>query len=218
MKKYLDMINLLNLSQIHKDLIVGVLLGDGHIIPGSNLNAKIKFDQGLDNKDYLYFLYEIMKSFCLSEPKERIYTDERYKGTIYYSYNFSTKQCSAFYPFSELFLDKTEKTGKYIKIVPECIEELLTPGALAFWLMDDGQHVERGGVTLCTDNFTYDEVQFLKSVLEKKYKLICTIHNKNIKKGYYRIYISAKSLPILQPLVFKYFHPSMLYKIQIKNL
>jgi len=75
MKKYLDMINLLNLSQIHKDLIVGVLLGDGHIIPGSNLNAKIKFDQGLDNKDYLYFLYEIMKSFCLSEPKERVYTD-----------------------------------------------------------------------------------------------------------------------------------------------
>ncbi len=84
--------------------------------------------------------------------------------------------------------------------------------------MDDAQHVERGGVTLCTDNFSFDEVLLLKSVLEKKYKFICTIHNKNIKKGYYRIYISAKSLPILQPLVSNYFHPSMLYKIQIKNL
>jgi hypothetical protein len=132
MKKYLDMINLLNMSQLHKDLIVGVLLGDGCIIQGKNKNAKIRFGQGKGNKDYLYYLYEIFKSYCSSPPTERIYTDKRYKDSIYYSYHFCTKQCSDFDYFSKLFLNKTEKTGKCIKIVPKYIQELLTPGALAF--------------------------------------------------------------------------------------
>lgn len=54
--------------------------------------------------------------------------------------------------------------------------------------MDDGQEVKtRGqpqGVTLCTDSFTYAEVLTLKDVLESKFGLNCSIHNKNIKKGY----------------------------------
>jgi hypothetical protein len=72
-------------------------------------------------------------------------------------------------------------------------------------------------VTLCTDNYTYDDVLLLKSLLESKYKLQCTIHNKNPNKGYYRIYISGKSLHILQPLVVNYFNQSMLYKIHLSS-
>jgi LAGLIDADG DNA endonuclease family len=44
--------------------------------------------------------------------------------------------------------------------------------------MDDGQEVKRGGVTLCTDNFSYEEVLLLKSVLETNYKITSTIHKK----------------------------------------
>jgi hypothetical protein len=57
------------------------------------------------------------------------------------------------------------------------------------------------------------EILLLKSVLEDKYNLACSIHNKNIEKGYYRIYISGKSLPGLRKLVADYMPPSMLYKI-----
>jgi hypothetical protein len=80
-------------------------------------------------------------------------------------------------------------------------------------LQDDGQHVERGGITICTDNFTYDEVFVLKYILEDKYQLSCTIHNRNLEKGHIIIYISGKSLPILRELVSESMHPSMAYKI-----
>lgn len=71
------------------------------------------------------------------------------------------------------------------------------------------------GLHVCTqDNFTIrDPVYILKSVLEGKYGLQCTIHNKNPEKGSYRIYISGRSLPTLCNLVAEYMHPSMMYKI-----
>lgn len=81
--------------------------------------------------------------------------------------------------------------------------------------MDDGQAVKRGGVTLCTDNFTHAEVLEMKRVLECKFNLQCTIHNKNIAKGYYRIYISRKSLAELRELVRPYMVASMMYKVDL---
>jgi hypothetical protein len=86
--------------------------------------------------------------------------------------------------------------------------------------MDDGMFVKNGGITLCTDNFTYEEVFKLKTVLENKFNLICTIQIKkssNRSKSYNRIYISSKSLNLLKDLVFKYLHPSMYYKLHILN-
>lgn len=79
--------------------------------------------------------------------------------------------------------------------------------------MDDGQAVKRGGVTLCTDNFTLEEVKAMVSVLQSKFGLKCTIHNKNVVKGYYRIYVSGTSLPLLRELVQQYMPDSMMYKI-----
>jgi hypothetical protein len=46
--------------------------------------------------------------------------------------------------------------------------------------MDDGQEVKRGGVTLCTDSYTSDEVILLKNALENKFKISTTIHNKRL--------------------------------------
>lgn len=186
---YLDLINKMPIPQLHKDIIVGCGLGDASFSMKTDGKASIGFDQGLPNKDYLFYLFEIMKEYTtLSRVGERVAFEARYpKENL--SYNFRTKVSATFYPFASLFLDKTEKTGKYVKIVPPCIEELLTPGALAFWLQDDGQDVKRGGITLCRDNYIKNEVQHLKSLLENKYKLQCTIHNKNIEKGFYRIYI-----------------------------
>lgn len=106
--------------------------------------------------------------------------------------------------------------------------ELLTERALAYWIQDDGQTFNKGGLALCTDSFTLIEIEVLKLILEIKFGLKCTLHFKqNIKRDtqkllldptfvankYVRIYISGRSFPILVPLVEKFIHPSMLYKI-----
>lgn len=40
------------------------------------------------------------------------------------------------------------------KIIPDNIYDLLTPVALAHWVMGDGQ-VRTNGLRLCTDSFTF---------------------------------------------------------------
>jgi len=127
---YLDIIKNLAISQLQKDLIIGTILGDASINKSGDSKAILRFDQGLCNKEYLYFLFEIMQEYSSQpQPTERIYFDPRFNKE-YRSYNFSTKSCTIFYPFFKLFTDSTVKTGRVLKIIPEkhCIFELLTPG------------------------------------------------------------------------------------------
>jgi hypothetical protein len=56
-----------------------------------------------------------------------------------------------------MFLDSEGK-----KVIPTNIADHLTPRSLAFWIMDDGQQVKRGGVTLCTDSYSEEEVDLQK--------------------------------------------------------
>ena len=203
------------LPQYLKEILIGVLLGDAHITKSEKNNAYIKFEQGIKNQEYLLFIYELFKDYAINIPTEYKRFDKRYsKENI--SFSFRTKSLNEFNEFADIFL-KLNENNKTIKIVPKNIFNLLTPCSLAFWIMDDGQEVKtRGitqGITLCTDSFTYVEVLTLKSVLETKFGFNCSIHNKNIKKGYFRIYISKLSMPLLRSIVNEYMHSSMLYKI-----
>lgn len=57
--------------------------------------------------------------------------------------------------------------------MPHDIFDLLTPVALAFWIQGDGSY-RRGGLVLCTDNFTIQEVVLLMNVLVVKFQLDVT--------------------------------------------
>lgn len=109
-----------------------------------------------------------------------------------------------------MFLDNKDK-----KIIPSNILELLNHRSLAFWIMDDGQQVKNGGVTLCTDNYASDEVSLLKNALETKFEISTSIHNKKGKEDTYynRIYILKSSLNKLKPYLKEHLHESMFYKI-----
>jgi hypothetical protein len=56
------------------------------------------------------------------------------------------------------------------KIIPQNIADHLTARSLAFWIMDDGQQVKRGGVTLCTDSYSTGPAESV--YLEKLLKII----------------------------------------------
>lgn len=195
------------LPQNLKDILIGLLLGDAHISKSKTKDSYISFEQGINNQEYLYFIYELFKDYSKNLPTEYKRFDKRYnKENI--SIYFRTINSPIFNEFTQIFLDLNGN-----KIIPYTLYDYLTPKGLAFWLMDDGQYVKRGGITLCTDSFTKEEVFFLKEILEKKFNLKCSIHNKNPKLGYYRIYISKTSLVLLRSLVKEYFHSSMLYKL-----
>jgi len=97
-----------------------------------------------------------------------------------------------------------------VKVIPNNIYELLTPVALAHWIMGDGSRDKSFGLVLCTDSFSIEDVVRLMNVLIVRYGIDCTIrYNGN----YNRIYIRNKSMPLLRTIVSPYMHSSMLYKI-----
>ena len=157
-------------------------------------------------------MFEEFYDYTDSLPKFYKRFDKRYNK---FNYSIYFKTLSYFNFYYDLFMVEIENK-KTKKIIPNNIEELFTPISLAYWIMDDGQFNGKNiGLTLCTDSFNYDEVLILKTILENKFKLKCSIHNKNIQKNHYRIYISNTSLPLLQSLVSNYMHPSFKYKIKL---
>ena len=195
-----------------KDMLIGTLLGDAHIgLSGLN-KAFISFEQSKKKLAYLNYLHEILKKaeFNLKDPVTYSRIDQRYSKKINESVYFRTDSLEELKTLADLFLDNDGK-----KIIPLNIAEYLTIRGLAFWIMDDGQQVKRGGVTLCTDSFNSEEIDILRKALTANFNLITSIHNKSGKNNsiYQRIYINKSSLNEIKPLLKEHMHDSMLYKI-----
>ena len=101
-----------------------------------------------------------------------------------------------------------------VKRVPHNIYELLTPVALAHFIMGDGSVIHHGWITRTSDRSIQDVIR-LMNVLIIRYRLECGLHLKRQnQKIEYMIYIRQASMPLLRTIVTPYFHPSMYYKIK----
>lgn len=111
-----------------KDVLVGILLGDGHINQRSSTgNSRFIFGQTSKHKEYFDYVFSIFKLFCTDgyEPKLKSIIDKR-NNVTYYSFSFCTMQLPCFNIFRELFYVSN------VKIVPYNIYDLLTAKGLAF--------------------------------------------------------------------------------------
>lgn len=201
------------MNKTFKDMLVGVILGDASIGRTGLDKGFISFEQSKRKISYLNHLFSLIKEEGLplmnEEIKEYIRVDKRYKTTNSSGF-FRTQSIKELKPIADLFLDKSGK-----KIIPSNIAEHLTPRSLAFWIMDDGQQVKRGGVTLCTDSFKNNEISILREALKKNFNLETSIHTKKGKNDtiYERIYIKKDGFEELKPQLKPHMHESMLYKL-----
>lgn len=173
--------------------------------PSINSNVRLRFKQGSVHKEYIFYLYELFKSYCLSAPKFYSQKPDKRTGEIYTKISFNTLSLPCFNTIYNLFyLD-----GK--KIIPSNINELITVLTLCYWLCDDGSFCKSTQrVFLCTECYTVDEVSLLTQILNAKWDLKC----RKVKRGSgYRIVIPRKSLPVLQSLLKDVMPKMMLYKI-----
>ena len=77
--------------------------------------------------------------------------------------------------------------------------------------MGDGVYNKTyGGVILCTDSFTLEEVELLVKTLNK---LGLVISKQQRTENVYRIYINSKSIEDLRNMVKPFMIKSMMYKI-----
>jgi len=194
------------------NLLTGCILGDAHIksIKGGG-KSYITFEQTINHKDYVTRIYEILSQSGLGLKEIKYYTrNDKRHNSVNNSIYFRTEATDLLNPLADLFLSSDGK-----KIIKAEIENYLDPVAIAYWICDDGQLVKRGGITLCTDSYTLEEVELLIRILKNKYNLKCTIHTKKGLSGkeYHRIYIGKKSLYDIKPLLIPHMHKSFLYKL-----
>jgi hypothetical protein len=200
----------ITISPLQADVLVGGLLGDLFLTRAKPThNARMGARHSTNQKEYLLHLFSIFSNLCTPTcfPKESSWFSVRTQ-TFYHSICFYSKSLvclnfywALFYPYG-------------VKVVPACIEELLTARALAYWILDDGYR-DGNAFRITTDSFCKEDVELLMKVLKKNFDIDCSL---NIHKNkYYRIYICVHSINTFRALVAPYFIPSMMYKLTPLN-
>jgi hypothetical protein len=208
----------LKLSSLQKDVLIGLMLGDGHLESQTfGRTYKLLVEQsGTKHKDYLMHLYEIFKPFVLREPCPR-------KNRTTLMFRTITHPVFRFYGklFYRLVVRTEASKRKAIKIVPSNIHRFLNDRVLAYWYMDDGalKGQDRSGKRLHTEGFTKIEVDLLADTLNKMG--IETTVNRQNRKGRdttYLLNITAKGDRVLTKRIEPYIHSSMVYKLYPANV
>lgn len=180
------------LTAVQRDVIIGSLLGDGHLNRTSRGHA-FEVHQGIKQKEYLFWKHRMLGSLVLAVP----YRDQ------WKSYLFRTVSHPALDEFHRMFY-----SGR-TKILPKNIAKYLTPLVLAVWLMDDGSR-DKGQLRFNTQSFSRQENLRLMRILEAKLGIMATL---NRDKKWFRLRICEASMPLLRQLVSPFIIPSMRYKL-----
>ena len=203
----------LTLTRDQRALLVGSLLGDGTMRRGEGArNANYKVEHGLAQKSYVFWKYEWLKPFVPKEPALS-YRYDSVKGKYPKSWWFRTMRHPLLTEIYDLFyVGDGYRTGK--KIVPQTIEDELSPLALAAWILDDGSY-SRGVIEISTYSFTIPDIERLQEARRNRYGIESRYH-RDRDKGY-RMYCNQSQTRLLIEAIAPYVIPSMAYKIGIKT-
>ncbi len=192
-------------------IVIGSLLGDGHLEKRKQgVGTRIKFEQSSNNVEYLMWFHSYLsyRGYC-NTNKPKLKKRIRKNGTVYYHYSINSFTFSSLNWMHDMFYKKIE--GKYIKIIPDNIEQYLTPISLALWFMDDGSKLGKGA-KIATNCFTKIELLKLCQILKTKFNLTVTVHSGGINKGYI-LYISTSSMVNFSKIIKPNMLPSLYYKL-----
>lgn len=125
-------------------LVVGLILSDCWLYYASkhSRNAGLGFEQGYEKSEYFWFVFRLLSPYCSNWP--RLKSRLRF-GNTNSSWYMQTRALPCFTELHSLFYKNK------VKVIPDNIYDLLTPVALAHWIMGDGQvasvpHIPQRGI------------------------------------------------------------------------
>lgn len=200
------------------DFMFGSLLGNSDI---EKHNIGYKFRIFNQNSHVEYFDYSIdflVKHGYLIRPanaKESYVKSRINKFNKQYMYlELYLKALTSIYWLYDIFYINNKK------VLPsnEYLNLYLTPLALAVMFMNDG-HKYYTGFKLKTNQYSCEDNQRLSDFLNNKYNLTTNLlyHIDQDENETCTIFISYKSFDLCKELVYPYLHPSMYYKLDIKD-
>lgn len=183
----------IKLTKRQREIITGLLLGDGHLeTQNSGRTFRLKVEHSLNQEDYLFFLYKELKNLCSSEPKIKI--RENGQKSIY----FNTVSLGSLRFYAQQFYPERKK------VIPKIIKKILTPLSLAIWYGDDGSRksLKHKTYNIHSLGYTKSDLEKITKVIFEKFGVVTSLHRQ--KDKYWRIYIKSESA--------KYFKEEFLVK------
>ncbi len=193
----------LALTKRQRELIVGLLLGDGHLETQNGRTYRLKVEHSIRQKEYVDWLYQNFSNWIHQPPKARI-KDSFGKRII--SYGFTTYASGSLRFYAQQFY-----FGKR-KIIPKIIRKMLSPLAIAIWFMDDGSKKSNNHRTYIIHALGYKkpELELVIRALSEKFGITVGMHRQYDK---WRIYIYSNSAEKFRKIIAPYVIPSMKYKL-----
>lgn len=177
------------LTNIQRELLIGSLLGDGHLRPHRG-EVVFEFLQSAKRKFYVQWKHEMLGDLACPQIYHNVDEREYYK-LVTKTHPELTELCNLFY-----------KGGR--KSVPEKISKILTPFAIAVWYMDDGSR-SKGAAYFNTHGFNARD----QLLLIKAFRRFHIIANLNRDGKYLRLRLlkrcNKRLLELIGPHILKEF-------------
>lgn len=194
----------LQLTQKQRSLLVGMLLGDGHLeTQNQGRTYRLKVEHSVKQKEYVDWLYGQFSDLVRTPPhiKER-----RLGAKTLDSYFFATYSLGSFRFYARQFYAGRKK------LIPKLIGKLLDPLALAVWFMDDGSFKSARHATYIIHALGYEkkDLRRIQEVLQQRFGIAIGLHKQYDK---WRIYVMSGSAQKFKELIAPYVIPSLKYKL-----
>ena len=177
------------LTPIQREIIIGSLLGDGHLRPHRR-GVVFEFLQTSKRKFYVEWKHRMLGDLATPQIYHQLGLREYYK--------LVTKT----HPELAELYRKFYREGR--KTVPIEIKSMLTPRCIAVWFMDDGSK-SKGAVYFNTQGYSIEEQFRLIKALRRFY----IIANLNRDREYHRLRVlkrcNQRFLELVSPYILKEF-------------
>lgn len=193
--------NKVSLTKEQKEVLLGILIGDGHIeLAPNKKSARLKIEQEIKKMEYVSHIHQLFSNLS---PGEMI------AATNSNNVKFCTRYSSTLLFYHTAFYGANKPWSRK---VPRWIEHSFTARSLAYLIMDDGgtKSKDSKGMYINVYGLKRKEQEFLCNIFVRRFSL----QAKTVKdREYHRIYISGHSYETLMPLIDPYILPCVRYKI-----
>lgn len=193
------------LSTQQQEILVGLLLGDGHLESrNGGRTYRLKVEHSNAQLDYTMWLFQVFKNLC---TQTEVYRRERSDGRISVGFTTQSLGCFRFYG-QQFYVDKKKR-------IPPLVHKLLSPQTVAIWFMDDGSRKSSKHITynIHTLGYTKSDLEMMKEKLLLTLGIQVSLHKQ--RNDTWRLYIGTSSAGRFTDMVMPYVEqfPSMHKKL-----
>lgn len=161
-------------------IIIGLILGDGHIYKSSpTSNSRFEISFGKERELFANWVSNLFSNYSNAGVKTTKIKNKL--NNLNYNFRFKTKSLPIFNYYHGLFYEINNITQKYKKIVPHNIVDFMNPIILSYLIMTDGNFDKsRNRIRIYTNSYKKEEVKKLAEAINIKLNIyVGVLHDRN---------------------------------------